>query len=192
MEPKKTVMIMLRLMVSRKSMNWRILSKMIRPSSMAATMVEKESSFRIMSAASRATCVPRRPMATPISAFFRAGASFTPSPVMATILPCCCKRRSDPVSASVIPGQKRCCGENPSVCSLWRFAGLPSSLPFHGLRRFAIRHSEFFGDGAGGGYLVAGDHHRPDAGGMGGGYRFFDFLPGWIEQADQPEPGQPL
>ncbi|OPX67489.1 MAG: hypothetical protein A4E30_00012 [Methanomassiliicoccales archaeon PtaB.Bin215] len=31
------------------------------------------------------------PMATPISAFFRAGASFTPSPVMATISPLACR-----------------------------------------------------------------------------------------------------
>ena len=38
-----------------------------------------------MVAASRATSVPVRPMATPMSAFFSAGASLTPSPVTATI-----------------------------------------------------------------------------------------------------------
>ena len=54
-----------------------------------ATIVEKASSRRTMSAASWATCVPRWPMATPMSAFFRAGASLTPSPVMATMLSCC-------------------------------------------------------------------------------------------------------
>jgi len=32
-----------------------------------------------------ATSVPAIPIATPISAYARAGASFTPSPVMATI-----------------------------------------------------------------------------------------------------------
>ena len=40
-----------------------------------------------MSAASFETSVPVMPIATPISAFFRAGASFTPSPVIATICP---------------------------------------------------------------------------------------------------------
>lgn len=53
-------------------------------------MVEKSSSVRIMSAASLATSVPCRPMAMPISAFFSAGASFTPSPVMATMSPRAC------------------------------------------------------------------------------------------------------
>ena len=37
-----------------------------------------------------ATAVPD-PMATPISAFFKAGASLTPSPVMADISPSACK-----------------------------------------------------------------------------------------------------
>ena len=42
-----------------------------------------------MSAASLATSVPVTPMATPMSAFLRAGESFTPSPVTATISPIC-------------------------------------------------------------------------------------------------------
>ncbi len=46
------------------------------------TIVENWSSSRIRSAASRATSPPRQPIAMPISARFRAGASFTPSPVM--------------------------------------------------------------------------------------------------------------
>ncbi|MDT4839277.1 hypothetical protein FQZ97_730630 [compost metagenome] len=46
------------------------------------------SSARIISAASLVTSVPLIPMATPISAFFSAGASFTPSPVIATICLC--------------------------------------------------------------------------------------------------------
>ena len=60
---------------------------MRRPSSTAATMVEKSSSARIMSAASLLTSVPVMPMATPMSARRRAGASLTPSPVMATTAP---------------------------------------------------------------------------------------------------------
>mmetsp|Transcript_37067 Transcript_37067/g.106076 ORF Transcript_37067/g.106076 Transcript_37067/m.106076 type:complete len:292 (-) Transcript_37067:239-1114(-) len=54
------------------------------PSSTAATMVEKVSSANTMSLDSFATSVPVTPMATPMSASFRAGASLTPSPVMAT------------------------------------------------------------------------------------------------------------
>ena len=57
-------------------------------------MVVKRSSKRIMSAASFATSVPVMPMATPMSAALRAGASFTPSPVMATICPSCLRART--------------------------------------------------------------------------------------------------
>mmetsp|Transcript_5219 Transcript_5219/g.14766 ORF Transcript_5219/g.14766 Transcript_5219/m.14766 type:complete len:217 (-) Transcript_5219:1954-2604(-) len=44
-----------------------------------------------MSAASLATSVPRMPMAMPTSASFSAGASFTPSPVMAVMYPPKCR-----------------------------------------------------------------------------------------------------
>jgi len=46
-------------------------------------MVEKLSSARIISEASLATSVPEIPMAIPILAYLRAGASLTPSPVIA-------------------------------------------------------------------------------------------------------------
>src|SRR3954466_377607 len=59
--------------------------KIARPSSTAATMVAKLSSASTMSAASLDTSVPVMPMAMPMSAVFRAGASLTPSPVMATV-----------------------------------------------------------------------------------------------------------
>ncbi|MPN19560.1 hypothetical protein SDC9_166931 [bioreactor metagenome] len=60
---------------------------MRRPSRIVLTIVEKSSSSSTMSAASRATSVPRPPIAMPISAYLRAGASFTPSPVIATTSP---------------------------------------------------------------------------------------------------------
>ena len=50
-------------------------------------IVIKSSLMSTMSAASLHTSVPALPMATPMSARFRATASFTPSPVMATISP---------------------------------------------------------------------------------------------------------
>lgn len=64
---------------------------MLRPSSMAATMVAKLSSRSTRSATSRLTSEPLWPMATPTSARLRAGASFTPSPVMATTSPAFCR-----------------------------------------------------------------------------------------------------
>ena len=61
-----------------------------RPSRTASTMVAKLSSARIILAASLATSVPVMPIATPMSAAFSAGASLTPSPVIATTLPSAC------------------------------------------------------------------------------------------------------
>ena len=51
------------------------------------TIVAKLSSVRIITAACFETSVPVMPIAMPMSAFLRAGASFTPSPVMATTWP---------------------------------------------------------------------------------------------------------
>ena len=62
----------------------------LRPFATALMIVAKLSSDRIMSAASLDTSVPVIPIATPMSAFFNAGASFTPSPVIETILPLRC------------------------------------------------------------------------------------------------------
>ena len=60
------------------------------PFATALIIVAKLSSDKIMAAASLETSVPVIPIATPISAFFSAGASFTPSPVIDTILPFLC------------------------------------------------------------------------------------------------------
>ncbi len=65
--------------------------KTMRPSSTAATMVAKLSSSRVMPAASLLTSVPAMPIAMPTSAFLRAGASLTPSPVIATTSPRLCQ-----------------------------------------------------------------------------------------------------
>ena len=55
------------------------------PSSTALTIVAKLSSARIISEASLATSVPEIPIAIPIDAYLSAGASLTPSPVIAAI-----------------------------------------------------------------------------------------------------------
>mmetsp|Transcript_22000 Transcript_22000/g.38749 ORF Transcript_22000/g.38749 Transcript_22000/m.38749 type:complete len:310 (-) Transcript_22000:659-1588(-) len=67
------------------------LSQTVRPSLTAYTMVAKLSSAKIISEASRATSVPSLPMATPMSAAFKAGASLTPSPVILEICPSFCR-----------------------------------------------------------------------------------------------------
>ena len=77
-----------------KRMNLSRLSYSARPKETAWTMVAKLSSVRIMSAAPLETSVPVMPIATPMSAFFSAGASLTPSPVMATTSSCSCSRRT--------------------------------------------------------------------------------------------------
>ncbi len=64
-----------------------MLSKIRLPSWIAETIVAKLSSASIMDDDSLATSVPVIPIAIPIWAAFNAGASFTPSPVTATICP---------------------------------------------------------------------------------------------------------
>ena len=86
----KTLKIPAMLPDSRNLIAFRILRYTFRPLATALIIVAKLSSVRIMEAASLETSVPIFPMATPMSAFLRAGASLTPSPVMATIWPFRC------------------------------------------------------------------------------------------------------
>ena len=79
---------------SWKVRKFRMLWKIAFPSSTAATIDPSSSSARTTSAASLATSVPIFPIATPTSAARSAGASFTPSPVIATTLPACLKSRT--------------------------------------------------------------------------------------------------
>ena len=77
------------LTVSWNCKNFLMQSKMLRPYFTAVIMELKLSSSRMMPAAYLATYVPAIPIAKPISAFLRAGASLVPSPVMATTLLSC-------------------------------------------------------------------------------------------------------
>ncbi len=76
---------------SMNSSDFLMLSNTTRPSRTARAMVAKLSSVSTRSAASRAASVPFCPMATPILAALSAGASLTPSPVMATSSPWACR-----------------------------------------------------------------------------------------------------
>src|SRR5436309_2463763 len=71
-----------------------MLSRIVRPWAMASTMEPKSSSSRTTSATSRATSVPRSPIATPMAAARRAAASLMPSPVIATTSPAACNART--------------------------------------------------------------------------------------------------
>ncbi len=84
-EPTRTSSVKLR--ASRNLINFRMFSYMIRPPFTALTIVAKLSSASIISEASLVTSVPVMPIATPMSACLSAGASFTPSPVIATEWP---------------------------------------------------------------------------------------------------------
>ena len=103
-----------RLHASRKYTVRLMLEKTLRPSRTAATMVAKSSSVSTMSAAALATSVPARPIATPTSAALSAGASFTPSPVMATTSPCSCQASTMRILSS---GETRAYTEKPRTLS---------------------------------------------------------------------------
>lgn len=89
--PKKAMKMATTLTVNWNWRNFLMQSKMFLPYFTAVMMELKLSSSRMIPAASLATCVPAIPIANPISAFFKAGASLVPSPVIATTLFSCFK-----------------------------------------------------------------------------------------------------
>ncbi len=89
-----------------------------RPSSTASTIVAKLSSVSTIVAASRATSVPLTPIATPMSARRSAGASLTPSPVIATTWPW--SRRASAIRSFD-------CGEARAKMTSWGDASSSSS-----------------------------------------------------------------
>ena len=110
-----------------QAMNLVRLSKTFRPSSTAASIEAKLSSVRIMSAAPLETSVPVMPMATPMSACLSAGASFTPSPVMATMCPRLCSART---SRSFCSGATRAnTAVRSAVSASWSSGICSSSWP---------------------------------------------------------------
>ena len=106
--------------------------------------------------------MPFTPIATPTSACFSAGASFTPSPVIATTAPVDCSARtirslcSDVVRAKTV-GLVRQCGQVGVVHAFEIGAG-------HHMDPRA--HPKLGCDGGGGQAVVAGDHLDLDPGGV--------------------------
>jgi len=82
--PTKAITKATKLTVSWNCKNFLIESKIFLPHFIAVTIETKLSSRRIIPEAYLATSVPAIPIANPISAFLRAGASLVPSPVIAT------------------------------------------------------------------------------------------------------------
>ena len=122
---------------SMKRTNFWMLSYTARPSRTALAMVAKLSSASTMSDASLAASVPFMPMATPTSARLRAGASFTPSPVMATTWPSSCRaltRRSlcsglARANTSTSMATRRRAASSIMATSAPVMAGLPTPMP---------------------------------------------------------------
>lgn len=73
--------------VSKYTIVFLRLSKILRPSSTPSTIEAKSSFNNIMSAASLVTSEPEIPMLIPMSPCLMAGESLTPSPVTPTTLP---------------------------------------------------------------------------------------------------------
>ena len=93
-EVNMTTRIPARLPLNKKPMEFLIFVYTFLPLATALTMVAKLSSVRIIAAASLETSVPVMPIAMPMSACLRAGASFTPSPVIAVMQPFSCHART--------------------------------------------------------------------------------------------------
>lgn len=85
--PKKAMNIATTFTVSWNCKNFLIQSKIFLPYLAAVTILPKLSSKRMIPAAYLAIYTPAIPIANPMSAFFKAGASFPPSPVIAMTWP---------------------------------------------------------------------------------------------------------
>merc|ERR1719331_3243941 len=161
------------------------LSKISLPSSTPVTIEAKLSSSRIMSAACLETSDPAIPIATPMSAFFRAGESLTPSPVTATILPirwqpstmisfCCGEVLAKTISVWYIRISSRAFSERSLIsppcttaanCFSWVDLHHRNSLPcgdiFHSLSPFRDDANRA-GNSLGSDWMVTGDHDNLD------------------------------
>lgn len=87
--PKNAIKMATMLTVNWNCKNFLMQSNMFLPYLTAVIILPKLSSNKMMPAAYLATSVPAIPIANPMSDFLRAGASFVPSPVIATTWPIC-------------------------------------------------------------------------------------------------------
>ena len=124
-------------------------------------MEAKSSSVSTMSAASLATSVPVMPMATPMSACLSAGASLTPSPVMATTWPLDCSASTRRSFCSGVTRAKTlvrsASSMNSSSCTRGHLGAGDGAVA-------GADDADLAGDRRRGGGVVAGDHLHRDAG----------------------------
>ena len=126
------------------------------------------------------TSLPRWPIATPTSARLSAGASLTPSPVMATISP---RALSASTRASLCSGLTR--------AKTWTSATASLNCVGFELVEFVAGEGSVGGDPEVGGDrlcgrgMVTGDHQHSDAGRLRGGDRGVDLGAGRIPQRDR-------
>ena len=147
----------------------------------ALTIVEKSSSVRIIAAASFETSVPVIPIAMPMSARFSAGASLTPSPVIATTCTSPLERVDEPHlvlgrdarddADAVDRGQRLVVAHRGPLR-----AGDGASLD-----------SELSGDRLGRDRVVAGDHAHSDPRGLRLGDRRLRLRTRRVDDADERE-----
>ena len=159
---------------------------MPRPPSTAATIVAKLSSVRIMSPASFVTSVPVIPIATPMSARLSAGASLTPSPVIATTLPL---RFSMLDEAHLVLRRDARDDADPVDLVLELVVAQRREL---GARQSAPLDPELGGDRRGGRGVVAGDHAHADPRLLAAGDRVPRLLARRVDDPDEGEQRQPL
>ena len=161
--------------------NFRMFEKIARPSSTAATMEAKLSSASTMSAACLDTSVPVMPIAIPMSADFKAGASLTPSPVIATTEPWLCSAFT---IRSLCSGFTRANTDTSRIVSSERLVRHPFQLGAgHGSR--IARDPELPGDDRGSNPMVAGNHDRPYPGALRARDGLFRLVTRRIDDADQ-------
>ena len=117
-------------------------------------------------------------MAMPMSAALIAGASFTPSPAMAT---------TSPFFLRVWTSSTLCSGATrPTTPMSSMRASRSSSLSAaKSAPSIAVaRDAELLGDGGSGGHVVAGDHAHPDAGALRVVDRRHRRVAGWVDHGD--------
>ena len=147
-------------------------------------MDEKSSSVSTIAAASRATSVPRSPIAMPMSAALSAGASLTPSPVIATTSPRAFSARTMRSFCSGTTRAKMLTSPMRSAsCVVAHLGELGAGDE---LRRLASGRSRARCDVAVPG-IVAGDHDDADAGRVRLGDRLRHALADRVLQADQAD-----
>src|SRR5262249_31386137 len=139
-------------------------------------MVAKLSSDRIIRPAFLATSVPV-PMAIPMSAALMAGASLTPSPVMAT---------TSPFFFSVSARRTFFAGASPPLDAAE--AAHPVGLGQGGdlgAEDGLAADADLLGDGRTGGDVVAGHHAYPDIRRLSAGHRVPGLVPRRVDHPDQ-------